>query len=77
MALWTTLQVNDKVHNFCVVHDIVNDKQGHNIVNESFAHKQSLLVTWGYHATHWLAAAILPLLLIFECRKSNLERFFV
>ena len=59
------------------MNDVENDKNSHNIVNDSFAHKpDGLLVTWEYHITHWLAAEILPLLVIFECRNSNLESVF-
>ena len=60
------------------MNDVVNDKKGHNIVNDSFAHKSDgLLVTWEYHTTYLLAADILPLLVIFECRNSNLESVFL
>ena len=31
--------MNDKRSQFSIMNDIVNDKKGHNIVNDSFAHK--------------------------------------
>ena len=31
--------MNDKRSQFSVMNDIVNDNKGHNIVNDSFAHK--------------------------------------
>ena len=38
--------MDDKRSQFCVMNDIVNDRKGHSIVNDSFAHKSDgLLVT--------------------------------
>ena len=31
--------MNDKRSQFSIMNDAVNDKKGHNIVNDSFAHK--------------------------------------
>ena len=31
--------MNDKMSQFSIMNNIVNDKKGHNIVNDSFAHK--------------------------------------
>ena len=47
--------MDDKRSQFCVMNDIVNDRKGHSIVNDSFAHKSDgLLVTIVNSVSTWL-----------------------
>ena len=48
--------MNDKRSQFSIMNDIVNDTNGHNIVNASFAHKPDGLkaALWGGQITFFL-----------------------